>query len=485
MKSTVETLTPTRVKLTVEVPFDEMTDSVNAAYKRISSQVSVPGFRKGKVPTQIIDQRVGRGAVLEEAVNEVLPAAYESAVAENELFVVSQPEVEVTEVADNEKVVFTAEVDIRPEFEIADYGSIEVDVDDSVVDDEKVDEQLDELRKRFGTAVPVERAAADGDMVLIDVVGTLDGEKLEDYSASALSYEIGSAGMVSGADDAIRGLSKDESTTFTFTPEEGEHSGREIELSVDVKDVRERSLPDADDEFAQLASEFDTLDELKADLRERVEKMALVEQGMAAREKVLDYLLENTDVDVPVSMLAAQVDEHFQDGHGGDDDGSHRAEVEDDTRKAIKTQFILDKLADQEAVVVGQEELTQWLVSQAPRYGMTPDQFAEALVQANQVQMAVADVRRGKALANVLQQATVKDASGNIVDLSSLDTVVEEEAEEELVEELEEELIEEALEEAAEVEALEEVIEEVVEEVIEAVEEAEAEVAAEAEGEQK
>ncbi len=474
MKSTVETLNPTRVKLTIEVPFDEMGESIDAAYKRISSQVNVPGFRKGKVPSQIIDQRVGRGAVLEEAVNEVLPSAYESAVAENELMVVSQPEVDVTEVSDNDKIVFTAEVDIRPDFEVADYSGIAVEVEDSVVDDSKVDEQLEELRKRFGTAVPVDRAAADEDVVLIDVVGTLDGDKLEEYSTTALSYEVGSAGMVSGADAALRGLSKGDATTFTFTPEEGEHVGQEIELAVDVNEVRERSLPDADDEFAQLASEFDTLDELKADLRERVEKMALVEQGMAAREKVLDYLLENTEIHVPESMLAAQVDEHFQDGHGGDDN-DHRAEVEEDTRKAIKTQFILDKVADAEAVVVGQAELTQWLVSQAPRYGMTPDQFAEALVQANQVQMAVADVRRGRALANVLQQATVTDASGNTVDLSSLDETVEEEAEEEALEALEEEIVEEAIEEIAEVEAIEEVIEAVEEAVEQAEEEASAE----------
>lgn len=456
MKSTVENLNPTRVKLTIEVPFDEMGESIDAAYKRISSQVNVPGFRKGKVPSQIIDQRVGRGAVLEEAVNEMLPAAYESAVAENELVIVSQPEVEVTDVSDNDKVVFTAEVDIRPEFEVADYSDVSVEVEDSVIDDAKVDEQLEELRKRFGTAVPVDRAAADEDLVLIDVVGSLDGERLEDYCATALSYEVGSAGMVSGADAAIRGLSKDDTTTFTFTLEEGEQIGREIDLAVDVKEVRERSLPDADDEFAQLASEFDTLDELKADLRERVEKMALVEQGMAAREKVLDFLLDNTEIHVPESMLAAQVDEHFQDGHSGDDDDAHRAEVEEDTRKAIKTQFILDKVADTEQVAVGQAELSQWLVSQAPRYGMTPDQFAEALVQGNQVQMAVADVRRGKALAKLLQQATVTDASGKDVDLSSLDEAVEEEREEEALEELEDEIVEEAIEEIAEIEAIEE-----------------------------
>lgn len=478
MNSSVETLSPTRVKLTVEVPFDEMSENIASAYKRVGSQVTIPGFRKGKVPSAIIDQRVGRGAVLEEAINEILPSAYEAAIQDNDVIAVGQPDIDITEITDGEKIVFTAEVDVRPEFDLPDYAGIAVSVDDVDVTDEKVDEQLTELRKRFGTAVPVERAAADEDVVLLDVEGTLDGDRLEEYSATALSYEVGSAGMVSGADEAIRGLSEGESAKFTFTPEEGEFSDKEIELSVDVKGVRERTLPDADDEFAQLASEFDTLDELKADLRTRVERMALVEQGMAAREKVLEHLLEVIEIPIPDSLVAAQTDEHFQDGHG---DEGHKAEVESDARKAIKTQFILDKIADAEELSVGQAELSQWLVTQAPRYGMTPDQFAEALVQAGQVQMAVADVRRGKALALVLQKAAVTDASGNEVNLSALDEAVEEELLEELEEELEEELIEEALEEAAEIEAIEEIIEE----VIEAVEEAEAAAEAEADSDKK
>lgn len=426
MKSSVETLSPTRVKLTIEVPFDEMTDSIASAYKRIASQVNVPGFRRGKVPSQIIDQRFGRGAVLEEAVNDVLPKVYDEAVREHEVFVVSQPEIDITELEDGDKLVFTAEVDVRPDFDLPDYESIEVEVDDAEVTDEKIDVQLNELRKRFGTAVPVERAAQDDDLVLIDVEGVLDGEKLEDYSATALSYEVGSAGMVSGADEAIRGLKEGESNTFTFTPEEGELSGKEITLTVEVKGVRERSLPDADDEFAQLASEFDTLEELREDLRTRVEKMALVEQGMAAREKVLEYLLDAVDIEIPEKLLAAQVDEHFQDGHGHDDD-DHHAEVASDARKSIKTQFVLDKVAEAENLEVGQAELSQWLVSQAPRYGMTPDQFAQALVDAGQVQMAVSDVRRGKALALVLQKAAVKDKSGNEINLAALDEPSEEE----------------------------------------------------------
>lgn len=464
MNSSVENLSPTRVKLTVEIPFGDMTDSLTSAYKRVATQVNIPGFRRGKVPSAIIDQRVGRGVVIEEAINEVLPGVYDQAVQEHKLVTVSQPEVEITEIADGDKVVFTATVDIRPEFDLPDYEGIAVSVDDTDVTDEQVEEQLTELRKRFGTAVPVERAAEDGDVVLLDVEGKLDGERLEEFSATAFSYEVGSAGMVSGADEAIRGKAEGETATFDFTPEEGEFEGKTINLTVDVKGVRERSLPDADDEFAQLASEFDTLDELRADLRTKVERMALVEQGMAAREKVLDHLLEVTEVEVPDSLVQSQLDEHFQDGHGDDE---HRGEVEENARKSVKTQFILDRIADAEELEVGQAELSQWLVSQAPRYGMTPDQFAEALVQAGQVQMAVADVRRGKALAFVLQKAAVTDASGNEVNLAALDEAIEEEIEAELEEEAYEEALEEALEEAeeiAEIEAIAEVIEEAIEE---------------------
>lgn len=459
MKSTVDTLSPTRVKLTVEVPFDELGDSLKAAYARISSQVNVPGFRKGKVPSQIIDQRFGRGAVLEEAVNEALPKAYDDAVKEAGVVAVGQPTVDVTEINDGDKLVFTAEVDVRPEFDLPQYEGLEVSVDDTEVTDDDVEEQLTGLRKRFGTAVPVERAAQDDDLVLIDVEGVLDGEKLDEFSATALSYEVGSGGMVSGADEAIRGLKDEESATFTFTPEEGEFSGKDISITVTVKGVRERTLPDADDEFAQLASEFDTLDELRDDLRTRVERMKLVEQGTQARELVLEKILDAVDIPIPESLVEAQVGEHFEDGHGDDD---HKAEVDSDTRKSIKTQFILDRIADDQELSVGQAELTQWLMAQAPRYGMSADQFADALVQAGQVPMAVADVRRGKALAFVLQKAIVTDASGREVNLSALDEPTQEEQimaalaaaqeageaiEEDVAEEIAEEIVEEIVEE--------------------------------------
>ena len=432
MKSSVEYTSPTQVKLTVEVPFEELSEAVAAAYKRISSQVNIPGFRKGKVPAAVINQRIGRETVVEEAVNESIPALYDQAVAETGVVPVGRPSAEITELVDGERLVFEAQVDVRPDFELPAYDGLQIEVDDAVITDEQVDEQLDALRKRFGTATPVERPSADGDLVLLDVVGRLDGEDLEEYSATALSYEVGSDGMLTGADEAVRGLSKDESATFHFTPEEGEQRGADIEVNVTVRDVRELSLPDADDDFAQLASEFDTLAELRESLRGGVERMALVDQGMAAREKALDMLLDSVEIPIPESLIDEHLGDHFEDGHGDDD---HRAEVRAEAEKATKTRFILDRIADQEELSVGQSELTKWLMGQAPRYGMTPDQFAEALVQAGQVQSAVADVRRGKALALVLQKAAVTDASGNVVNLSALDEPTAEEKIAQLVEE--------------------------------------------------
>lgn len=434
MTSTVENISPTRVKLTVDVAFDDHKDKIEAAYAKIAQQVNIPGFRKGKVPASIIDQRFGRGAVLEEVVNEALPSAYDAAIAEHEIVALAQPAVEVTEVNDGENFKFTAEVDVRPEFDLPKYEGLDIEVKQVETSDEDIDEQLLELRKRFGSLAPVERAAEDGDVVEIDVEG-FEGEKqLEEFSAMALSYEIGSNGMVEGADEAISGLKEGESTSFNFTPEEGEFAGKELKIDVAVKGVRERTLPEVDDEFAQLASEFDTVAELRDDLSERVDRMKLVEQGMEARELVLEQMLAAVEIPVPESVLEAQLGEHFQDGHGDDE---HRAEVAEESSKSIRTQFILDRIADEKDLQVGQGELSQWLMSQAPRYGMTPDQFIQTLLQANQLEMAVADVRRGKALEHVLKSADVKDTAGNEIDLSVLDETPE-------LPELDDESVEEA-----------------------------------------
>lgn len=419
MKSDVETLSPTRVKLTVEVPYEELQPSLDAAYKRIAQQVTIPGFRKGKVPARVIDQRIGRGVVLEEAVNEALPKAYDDAIRASGHLPVGRPEVEVQEIQDNGPLTFTAEVDVRPEFELPQIDGLRVEVADAEVADSDVEEQLDQLRTRFATLTAVERAAADGDVLLVDIAGfTAEGDAVEDLSGQALSYELGTDGMLPGFDEAVRGAAAGETRTFTFTPEAGEWEGIPLTVNATVGAVRERVLPPADDDFAQLASEFDTIEELRGDVRERLGRLKRLEQGHEARSKVHDVLLDSIDIPIPEGVVEAEVEEHFQDGHG---DEGHRAEVVEQARRTLKSQFVLDKVAEVKEVSVGEQELSAWLVQQAPRYGMSPDAFAQALVEAGQVPMAIQDIRRAKALAEVLKNADVVDASGRPVDLEALD----------------------------------------------------------------
>ncbi|MFD5494964.1 trigger factor [Streptomyces sp. NPDC127091] len=445
MKSAVETLNPTRVRLTVEVPFEELKDSLDAAYKKINQQITVKGFRKGKVPARVIDQRFGRGAVLEEAVNDALPKFYTEAVNEAELNPLGQPEVDITELKDGETLNFTAEVDIRPTIEIPDYSGIEVEVDAVEVTDEDVDKAVEELRERFASTSPVERAAEDGDVVTIDLEAKVDGEVLEDGIANGVSYTIGSGELLDGVDAAVTGLSADQEATFASELKGGSAAGKEAEVTVKVTQVAKRELPELDDEFAQLASEFDTLEELRADSRKRLENMKQYDQATQAQERVLDKLLELVEVPVPEKLLEDEINtrkhnlEHHQLAQMGLDlekyleiQGKTAEEFDTETREAavkgIKTQFVLDQLVNQEKLNVNQEELTEHLMRRAASSGMSPDQFAQAVVEQGQVPLLVGEVARGKALAAVVEKATVKDTNGEIIDLEDEDEEDETEA---------------------------------------------------------
>lgn len=418
MKSDVETLSPTRVKLTVDLPFEEIQPHLNAAYKRIGSQVTVPGFRKGKVPSRVIDQRFGRALVLEEAVNEAVPAAFDAAVAENQLKVVGNPDFDIKELNDGQNLEFTVEVDVRPEFDLPDLDAIVVEVDAADASDEDVAEQVDSLRTRFATLTDVERAAEDGDVLLVDLAGACEGAEVEDLNASALSFEVGGREEpLPGFDAAVRGASAGDVVSFRFPAEAGQYAGKDIDVTVTVQKVRERELPAADDDFAMMASEFDTMAELEADIRDRVSRAKRMEQGVQARSRLHDQLVDSVDFPLPQSLLDRELEEHFYDGHG---DEGHHAEFEEQARGRIKSAILLDRIAEENELQVAQEELSAWLYQQAPRYGMTPDQFANELVKAGQVQMAVTEVRRGKALAFVLEKARIVDPAGAEIDLEAL-----------------------------------------------------------------
>lgn len=436
MKSTVEQLSPTRVKINVEVPFDELKPNFDRAYSKIAQQVRIPGFRPGKVPARVLESRIGRAPVLDEVVNEAIPAKYLEAVRAGEVRTLGQPDFEVTKLEDREVLEFTAEVDIRPEITLPDFSGLSVSVDDVEVTGEEVDAELDNLRARFGTLKGVERPAQDGDFVSIDLSATVDGQEVEEAATSGLSYEIGSGQLVDGIDEAIIGANEGETKTFTTKLVAGEYAGRDAEVSVTVRSVKERELPEADDEFAQLASEFDTIDELKADLRERLAKMKKVQQGVQARDKILDELLESVDVPLPEKVVEAEVENRKHDAiHDLDHSEENlakvletqgktleefHAELQTEAEKAVRTQLLLDSVADAEEVQVGDAELTERIIYQAQRFGISPDEYVQRAQQSGQLSAIFADVRRGKALASIVRKATVTDASGAEIDLSDL-----------------------------------------------------------------
>jgi trigger factor len=446
VKSELETLNPTRVKLTVEVPFEELKESLDAAYRKIGGSVTIPGFRKGKVPPRIIDQRFGRAAVLEEAVNEALPRFYGQAVEENSVKVLGQPEVDVTELNDGDKLTFTAEVDVRPEFDLPEYKGLAVTVEDAEVTDADIDEQLGGLRERFATLTGVERAAADGDFVSIDLSATVDGDAVEELTAKGLSYQLGQGSLLDGLDDALAGLSAGESKDFPTTLVGGDHAGEEATVTATVNSVKERELPELDDDFAQTASEFDTLDELRDDLRVRLDKVKKLQQGAQARDRALEALLATVDIPLPEAVVAAEVESrnhtlrHQLESAGmsrdaflaaeGQSAEEFDADIDKRTREALTAQFVLDKVVEAEKLSVNEQELTEHIIRTASRYGMGPDQFAQEVVQGGQVPALVGEVVRGKALAVVLESAVVLDESGRPVDLEALREEAEEEPDE-------------------------------------------------------
>ncbi len=421
MKSAVETLEPTKVKLTVEVTYDELRPSIAHAYEHIAEQVTVPGFRKGKVPPRIIDQRVGRPAVIEHAVNEGLGGFYAEAVRENKLRPMGQPEVEVTKVPglvageEEGELHFSAEVEVRPEITLPTLSEIALEVEGVEVTDEDVEGRLDALRERFGTLVGIDAPAAAGNFVVVDLVAKIGDEEVD--SVSGVSYQIGSGNMLEGLDEALTGLSAGETTTFETELAGGEHAGEKALVTVTATTVKERQLPDADDDFAQLASEFDTLDELKEDLREQVARTKVSNQAVQARDLLVEKLVADTEIPVPSGVVEAEVHRHLE-SEGRLEDDEHRAEVTEQAQTALRNQILLDTLAEQLEVKVSQQELVEYLVQASRQYGMDPNTFIKTLDEGGQIPAMVAEVARSKSIAVALRQVTITDPSGAAVDLS-------------------------------------------------------------------
>jgi trigger factor len=431
VKTDVEELSPTRVKLTIEVPFEELKKNLDQAYREVARQVRIPGFRPGKVPPRVIDQRIGRGAVLEQAINDAVPQLYSKAVAENEVVPLGQPDVEVTKLDDGKELAFTAEVDVRPKFDLPGLESLSVTVENAEVSPDQVEEYLKALRERFASLKTVERAAETGDFVSLDLAASADGKPVEDAQATGVSYEVGSDSMLDGLDEALAGMSAGESKTFTAELAGGQHEGMAADVQVTVNTVKVKELPELDDEFAQSASEFDTVGELRASTRKQMETMRKAGQAGQARERALAAVLEEVDIPLPERIVQAEVDQRLESLQSQlnrasltmsaylEQSGQTRAQLDADfdadARRSVKAQFILDKLAADEDLKVTPEELSDYVTEQAYRMGVAPDQLARQLSDNGQLGLVAGDVLRSHALRLLTERARIVDEAGRPV----------------------------------------------------------------------
>jgi trigger factor len=435
VKTDVEELSPTRVRLSVEVPFDELKPSLDKAYREVGRQVRIPGFRPGRVPPPVIDRRVGRDVVLTQAVNDAIPELYTKAVTDSDVVALGQPEVEITNLDDGKELTFTAEVDIRPRFDLPDLSTVAVTVDDTLVTPDEVAERLAMLQDRFASLKGVQRPVEDGDHVSIDLSASVDGQPVEDAQASGLSYAVGSDSLLDGLDQTLTGMPAGESATFTSELAGGEFAGREAEVTVTVHSVKAKEVPDLDDDFAQLASEFDTLGELRADTRAQLERDKTMQQVIQARNSALEAVLAQVDMPLPENVVAEEVKHNREaildqlnragaslDGYlemTGQTEEQFETDIEERARRSVKVTFVLDELARNEELGVDQAELSAYVMRQAEQMGVSPDQLAQQLVDNGQLNFAAAEVLRGKAMNVIAERVKVTDKSGNPVDIAA------------------------------------------------------------------
>jgi trigger factor len=435
VKTDVEELSPTRVRLTVEVPFDELKSNLDHAYREVGRQVRIPGFRPGHVPRQILDQRVGRGAVLEHAINDAVPDLYAKAVREAQVVALGQPEVEITKLDDGTEIAFTAEVDVRPSFELPDIDQLRVVVDDADVSPDQVEEYLRALRERFASLTSVDRPVEDGDYVSIDLAAQIDGEDVEDAQASGISYEVGSGTILDGLDQALIGMSAEETATFASELAGGDHAGSLADVTVTVRSVKVKDLPDLDDDFAQSASEYNTVGELRSNTRKQMEAMRRAGQAGQARDRAIEALLDQIDMPLPESVVEHEIEHR----HESLTEELNRAgltmeaflasreitpadldnEIADDVRRSVKARFILDKFADDEELGAEQDEIARYVTQLAYQQGMSPDDFARQLTSSGQLGAVVSDLIRTKAADLLAHRVKVTDESGRGVDLDA------------------------------------------------------------------
>jgi trigger factor len=402
VKISVRNLEPTKVKITVTADAEDFEPYLDQARKEIAKQISIPGFRKGHVPGPIVDQRVGFGAVAGEAANNGVPELYSKALEEKKIRPMAQPELDVKEMPtsakDDTKLQFTATVERRPVIELPSLDGMTLDVAKAEVSDEDVDKRLDNLRQRFGTLVGVDRPAKKGDFANIDLKASIDGEEVD--SQEGVSYELGSGTLLDGIDEALDGLSAGEETTFEGTLESGEHEGEKAQIKVKVNSVKAEELPELDDDFAKEASEFDTLDELKADVRKACENDNQGKQANEARDAFIDALEKDIEIPLPKGVLEQLVSDRLKQVTADPDKATdeQKQEAQEAAEKELRDQIVLDTLAEQLEVKVSQMDVTNFLASIAQQYGMDPSAFINAIVSNGQLGSAVQEVGRSKGL---------------------------------------------------------------------------------------
>ncbi|MGH3258520.1 MAG: trigger factor [Streptosporangiaceae bacterium] len=435
MKTDVEELSPTRVRLSVEVSFDELKPSLDKAYREVGRQVRIPGFRPGRVPPPVLDRRVGRDVILSQAVNDAMPDLYAKAVAEGDIYAIGQPDVEITNLDYGKDLTFTVEVDIRPKFDLPDLGSLAVEVDDTLVSPDEVAEYLGSLQERFASLKAVQRPVENDDYVSIDLSASVDGKPVDDAQASGLSYQVGSGSLLEGLDQALIGMSAGESSTFSTELEGGGFAGRLADVTVTAHSVKVKEVPGLDDDFAQLASEFDTLGELRADTRAQLERMKGVQQVVQARDRALDALIDKIDIPLPEAVVKHEVDHNREsiqdqlDRAGATMDGylemtnqtqeQFELDLQRRARRAVKITLVLDQLAREEELGVDEAELSDYIARQAEQIGVSPDRLARQLAENDQLSSTASELLRRKAMNLIAERVKVTDTSGHPVDVKA------------------------------------------------------------------
>jgi trigger factor len=420
LKTTVEKLNPTRVKLTIEVDQATFKPALDAAYKAISSQVNIPGFRKGNVPAQILDQRVGKDSILAQAINDGMDSFYREAIQSEKLRPLSTPQAEVKSAPSasepDKALIIELEVEVRPEFKLPDYKGMQIKVDTVKVAKMDIETELDALRARFGTLVEVDRPAKMGDFTTIDLAAQIEGKQID--NVKDISYEIGSGQLLDGIDEALDTLTAGETTTFRSKLVGGDEAGKEAEVTMTLTAVQERELPKADDEFAQLASEFDTVAELRADIEAGIEKAMVQKQILQARDLIVDELLLKAKIPLSQETISREVENHLA-GEGREKDDAHRKEVTEETEKNYQVQILLDAVAEAEEVKVEDQELIEYLAFASRNYNMEPNDFIKQVANAGQVPSFVEELSRRKAVDVLVALAEISDSKGAKVSVTA------------------------------------------------------------------